>query len=514
MSIGFKHIAIVLALAAMLPTLFRTAAAEAKTEAPADLRQSWASKTLLEWWNKEWIRGYSDGSFRPDSNISRAEFISLANRMFGLSGKADIAFRDLRERSWAHEPIATAVRAGYVKGYKDGTIRPNADVSREEAAHMLYVLLKLDPGRRDVPRFTDAPGFAKWSKPAIEALAAEGILAGYPDGTFRPERKMTRAEAVVALDKAMLRSPRSNEPSEPEEPSASAQDRTPPEFAVPYPLAYAVTESIAAVAAKTNEAGKLYAVAVLPWEAFPDAVQVKTGRNGAGSPAVSFGQIALSEKDETVLLLAGLTAGTDYSIYVVAEDAHGNFQAVPSKVNVKTSGTAPLAFVTTSLPKAQVGNPFSLTIQTSGGTGARTYSLAAGALPPGTAFSSSGYFTGTPTVSGSYAFTLRVTDALSVSTDQNFTLVVDPPVPPQFITTSLPKAQAGVPYSLTVQTSGGSGSLSFALAAGALPPGVAFSSKGYFTGTPTVAGSYALTLRVTDALSVSADQSFTLVVDP
>ncbi|RAV10936.1 S-layer homology domain-containing protein [Paenibacillus contaminans] len=82
---------------------------ETKAEAPADLKTSWASKALQEWWTKEWIHGYPDGTFRPDSNITRAEFMTLVNQVLGLSAKADLSFRDLPTDNWAFDQIAIAV---------------------------------------------------------------------------------------------------------------------------------------------------------------------------------------------------------------------------------------------------------------------------------------------------------------------------------------------------------------------------------------------------------------------
>ncbi|RKN85764.1 hypothetical protein D7M11_05340 [Paenibacillus ginsengarvi] len=176
----------------------------------------------------------------------------------------------------------------------------------------------------------------------------------------------------------------------------------------------------------------------------------------------------------------------------------------------------PLKFGTTSLPSGKVGVTYApVTIESSGGIGKRTYSLVSGALPVGMALTSSGVFSGAPTVAGSYTFTVRVTDDQSATANQSFTVVIEPPEPLKFGTTSLPSGKVGVTYApVTIESSGGFGKRTYSLVSGALPPGMAFSSSGIFSGKPSVAGSYTFTVRVTDGQPASANQTFTVVVSP
>ncbi|MFD0717055.1 putative Ig domain-containing protein [Paenibacillus sp. GCM10027626] len=745
----FRRALVVVLSICLLFTSFHAVFAEVKKEIPADLKSSWASKVLQEWWAKEWIHGYPDETFRPDTNISRAEFITLVNRVLSLSAQADISFRDLHPGHWAYDQIAIAFHAGYMKGYKDGTVRPDSAVSREEVAFMVNTLLQLDLGKSNVSKFKDAAGFASWSKAAIGALAAEGILSGYPNGMFRPENKITRAEAVVVLNNAMQyaekvrtktydktgvygtasgvpsivgsvtvassgitlqnmlilgdliidgtdvsgnvtlqnvivrgkthvyggvsqvnvvdstleslevcmkndsvrivaegttdihrtalcssaaleerqltgggfhevslvkemskgsvveligafdsvivdasgvkllleqgtiqmvtfgkdsggsngsvgkdttvvhlvldavvsmsgqgmidtatlnsgaagssfeRRPGKVDGSQGSSIVVSSSvggggvivivpsvDTTPPNFLPTYPKWATESETTVQVLSKANKQGRLYAIAVLLNEPSPTAAQVKAGKNSNNSNALSFSQIPFAADAEIILQLNGLTAGTDYDIYVVAEDNNGNIQSLPTKGSVKTSGVAPLKFVTTSLPSGKVGIAYALTIESLGGIGTRSYALTGGSLPVGMSFSSKGVFAGTPVSAGTYSLTLRVSDEKSASADQTFSLVIDPPEPLKFVTTSLPSGKVGVAYALTIESSGGIGTRSYALAGGSLPVGMAFTSKGVFTGTPLSAGTYSLTLRVSDDQSASANQTFSLVIDP
>lgn len=92
----------------MLPT-----AALAADTATGDIPGHWAADTIAQWQQKGYISGYSDGSFRPDSSITRAEFIKIANRVLNLTDEADISFTDVQEGDWFCSEVKKAVAAGY-----------------------------------------------------------------------------------------------------------------------------------------------------------------------------------------------------------------------------------------------------------------------------------------------------------------------------------------------------------------------------------------------------------------
>ncbi|GKS11612.1 hypothetical protein YDYSY3_26120 [Paenibacillus chitinolyticus] len=170
---------------------------------PADIKGHWAEKELGEWHDKGLIQGYSDGSLQPDNAITRAELMALINRYYKLTASAPIQFTDVTAEQWQYEQISKAVAAGYVDGYSDGSIRPDQPVSRQESAVMLSKLLKLDEASEDaLKNIKDAASIADWSKGAVSAMVAKGVIEGYEDGTFRPAGKLTRAETVVLLGRA------------------------------------------------------------------------------------------------------------------------------------------------------------------------------------------------------------------------------------------------------------------------------------------------------------------------
>ncbi len=140
---------------------------------------------------------------------------------------------------------------------------------------------------------------------------------------------------------------------------------------------------------------------------------------------------------------------------------------------------------------------------------------ASGPLPTGLILdSATGVISGTPTVAGTFNFTVRVTDANGVFDDQALTIVVNPL--PVVQTTSLPDATITGAYSQSLVATGGTLPLSWSLVplSGALPDGLTLSTDGTISGTPTAVGTFNFTVRVTDAYGIFDDQALAIVVNP
>jgi hypothetical protein len=165
----------------------------------SDVKGHWAESQINDWTAKGLIAGYPDGSFKPDNSITRAEFIALVNRSFGFTAMDTVSFSDLNASDWEYADVQKAVKAGFITGYEDQTLRPNNQISRQEIASIVLRLLNLSPNEDGTSIFTDAATFPSWSKGAIGAVAAATIMKGYEDSSFRPTRSTTRAEAVITL---------------------------------------------------------------------------------------------------------------------------------------------------------------------------------------------------------------------------------------------------------------------------------------------------------------------------
>lgn len=203
-----KLTASLLALTLLVPAPFISAASasDSKTIPPSTQQQAvdysghWAQKDFQSWVDKGLISGYGNGIYKPNQEITRAEWVTLINRVFNLQEKSEIAFTDVLESGAYYSDIQKASAAGYVSGYSDGTFRPTQVVSRQEAAVMLHRLFQLNSSANtSAPK--DVEDLPSWSQEAVLSLFGEGYLNGYSDGSFKGAKAVTRAEALRMIEK-------------------------------------------------------------------------------------------------------------------------------------------------------------------------------------------------------------------------------------------------------------------------------------------------------------------------
>jgi hypothetical protein len=148
-----------------------------------------------------YLAGYPDGLFRPDQTITRAEMAVILAKNLRVTEPDGVwrAFPDVPKAYWAHEYIKEVSEAGLMIGYPDGRFGPDNPITRAE---MAMIMLRLSGLReKDGERFSDTKGH--WASGAIASLAEAGLVRGLPDGSFKPNRPLTRAEAVVMLNRAL-----------------------------------------------------------------------------------------------------------------------------------------------------------------------------------------------------------------------------------------------------------------------------------------------------------------------
>ena len=167
----------------------------------SDISGHWAKDKIQSWIDKDMIKGYPDGTFKPDQNITRAEFMSLVNSAFGYTNTTLTSYSDVASNAWYFAIVGKAQAANYITGYPDGTMKPDSMVSREEAATIIARIKNLTSDPSVLSKFSDSTSM-KWSKDSINAVSTAKIMKGYPDGTFMPGKFITRAEVVFALDSA------------------------------------------------------------------------------------------------------------------------------------------------------------------------------------------------------------------------------------------------------------------------------------------------------------------------
>ncbi|MHA6529590.1 S-layer homology domain-containing protein [Paenibacillus sp. BAC0078] len=113
-----------------------------------DYEGHWAQKQIERWLQHGWLKGFEDGSVRPDQEITRAEFITFANRIWDIRTSKPATFSDLPKTDWAYAEFSKAMSAGYIKGY-EGKIRPNDLITRQEAAVIISRLNLYEDGSPD-----------------------------------------------------------------------------------------------------------------------------------------------------------------------------------------------------------------------------------------------------------------------------------------------------------------------------------------------------------------------------
>lgn len=180
----------------------------------SDTPRDWSYASIQTLWLDGIVNGYEDNTFRPNNNITRAEFVTLLAgiaRNCGVevsdSKTASGKFSDVVSGQWYVPAVEWAARSGIVAGHTDGTFQPNTNIKREEMAAIIARFadtynVPLDAIKEAVA-FTDAGSISSYAQDAVAAMQVAGIISGYPekDGsyTFRPLNFATRAEASVML---------------------------------------------------------------------------------------------------------------------------------------------------------------------------------------------------------------------------------------------------------------------------------------------------------------------------
>ncbi|MFC4302500.1 S-layer homology domain-containing protein [Cohnella boryungensis] len=172
----------------------------------ADLKGHWVEAYADRLIGMGVVRGFEDQTFRPDQQVTRAEFVKMAVDLLALKpAAAPAAFADNDSiPAWAKGAVDSAVEAGIIQGYKkQGKLwfKPNQSITRAELAVILSKMLEkqLIGKSADKVAFSDQASIPAWAQSAVKAIAGYKIVSGYEDGTFRPDNNATRAETVKML---------------------------------------------------------------------------------------------------------------------------------------------------------------------------------------------------------------------------------------------------------------------------------------------------------------------------
>lgn len=145
----------------------------------------------------KYIQGYEDGTFRPDAPLSRAEVATMIARVLRHESPGP-GLSDSQE-AWYSGPVSSLSALGLIQGYEDGSLRPENKLTRAEFATIISRILR--PQEVQPAPFKDS--YAHYAQDAIDQVYGAGLIKGYPDGCFRPDGEITRAEACVILNRLL-----------------------------------------------------------------------------------------------------------------------------------------------------------------------------------------------------------------------------------------------------------------------------------------------------------------------
>lgn len=166
-----------------------------------DTENHWASDTINDFENYRIVTGYDDNTFRPDDCMTRAEFITVINKILGSDEGSAKYIPDISRDDWYYHEIRKAVKLGIVQGDDQGYIHPNSPITREEAVVILGRAFKIKNAYTIKTSSSDAYAISKWARGEFYAAVNYGYISGYEDQTLRPQGTITRAEVITIISR-------------------------------------------------------------------------------------------------------------------------------------------------------------------------------------------------------------------------------------------------------------------------------------------------------------------------
>jgi len=167
-----------------------------------DYQGHWAEKAIRTFVQLGLVKGYSDGQFKPNREITRAEFVTMLSRMIKINGSSQqtVVLNDI-EDNWAKNDLLKLSGAGIVKGYSNGSFMPNQGISREEAVVIISRMINFDALEKDAAKgqFSDLSAASAYARQDVQTAAEVGIVKGKTANIFDPKGKITRAEALTMM---------------------------------------------------------------------------------------------------------------------------------------------------------------------------------------------------------------------------------------------------------------------------------------------------------------------------
>jgi len=162
-----------------------------------DYESSWAKNEINYMKDKSIISVYQDGTFRPDNNMNKSEFYKVVNSIMGFIQKSEINFNDVGPENWYYDEVKKGVGANYI--LSGTSLNAEENITRGEVARIIGIIFGIEEDKSEASKFEDGLTLPEELKGVIGGLKKNGYINGYPDGTFRANAVITRAEVVKIL---------------------------------------------------------------------------------------------------------------------------------------------------------------------------------------------------------------------------------------------------------------------------------------------------------------------------
>ncbi|APO46692.1 hypothetical protein BS614_23365 [Paenibacillus xylanexedens] len=180
-----------------------------------DVAQHWAKTEVNDMGSRMVIEGITDTTFEPNRGVTRAEFAAILVRGLGLKpGERVNSFKDVNGNEWYADAVTTAASYGLIDGYEDGTFRPQAQITRQEAMALIaraMTVTGMEPAAsagnvQQWSDYADAEQVASWAKEAVASSISTGLVSGRGKDTIAPNQSITRAETAAIIRRLLQQS--------------------------------------------------------------------------------------------------------------------------------------------------------------------------------------------------------------------------------------------------------------------------------------------------------------------
>lgn len=183
-----------------------------ETEPFSDI-SGWYHNYIISCYMADIVNGFGDGTFRPDSKVTRVQFVMMLYNMGGRPEvkNAVLGFKDSSSIADVYmSAVNWGVKAGIIKGFDDNTFRPNDNISRAQMATFAYRFLKLGvsettlSGAKSQNSFHDSASIAECYEEAVNVMSGIGVIQGYTDGNFKPNDTATRGQSATVMARLLV----------------------------------------------------------------------------------------------------------------------------------------------------------------------------------------------------------------------------------------------------------------------------------------------------------------------